>query len=67
VVGGLGKGGNSYYALDVTNPDAADETQAAAKVMWEWSDPEVKYSYGRPVIVKVRDSGYANGPVGRSS
>jgi len=61
VVGGLGKGGNSYYALDVTNPDAADETQAAAKVMWEWSDPEVKYSYGRPVIVKVRDSGYPNG------
>jgi hypothetical protein len=62
VVGGLGKGGNSYYALDLTNADAADETQAAAKVMWEWSIPEVKYSYGRPVIVKVRDAAY---PFGR--
>jgi Tfp pilus tip-associated adhesin PilY1 len=61
VVGGLGKGGNSYYALDMTNADAADETQAAAKVLWEWSDPEVKYSYGRPVVVKVRDSGFPNG------
>ncbi|MCC7039177.1 MAG: hypothetical protein IT516_02580 [Burkholderiales bacterium] len=57
VVGGLGKGGNSYYALDLTNPDAADEDEAAAKVLWEWSNSEVKYSYGRPVIVKVRDSG----------
>jgi Tfp pilus tip-associated adhesin PilY1 len=61
VVGGLGKGGNSYYALDLTNADAADETQAAAKVMWEWSNTEVKYSYGRPVIVKVRDSAYPYG------
>lgn len=61
VVGGLGKGGNSYYALDLTNAAAADEIDASAKVMWEWSDPEVKYSYGRPVIVKVRDSGYPYG------
>jgi type IV pilus assembly protein PilY1 len=61
VVGGLGKGGNSYYALDLTNPDATDETQAAAKVMWEWSDPEIRYSYGRPVIVKVRDTAYPTG------
>ncbi|MCC6193806.1 MAG: hypothetical protein IT518_04990 [Burkholderiales bacterium] len=61
VVGGLGKGGNSYYALDLTDADAADEDAAAAKVLWEWSDPEVKYSSGRPVIVKVRDSAYPNG------
>jgi type IV pilus assembly protein PilY1 len=61
VVGGLGKGGNGYYALDLTNADAADETEAAAKVMWEWSDPEVKYSYGRPLILKVRDSAYPYG------
>ena len=40
VVGGLGKGGNSYYALDLTDADAADEAAAAAKVLWEWSDPD---------------------------
>lgn len=56
VVGGLGKGGNSYYALDLTDPDASNETAASSKVLWEWSNSEVKYSYGRPVIVKVRDS-----------
>ena len=61
VVGGLGKGGNSYYALDLTDPAAADETAASAKVMWEWTDPDIKYTYGRPVIVKVRDSGYPKG------
>ncbi len=61
VVGGLGKGGNSYYALDLTDASAVDESAAAAKVMWEWSNGDVKYSYGRPVIVKVRDSGFPNG------
>ncbi|MFO1412486.1 MAG: PilC/PilY family type IV pilus protein [Burkholderiales bacterium] len=61
VVGGLGKGGNSYYALDLTSATATNETQAASKFLWEWSDPEVKYSYGRPVIVKVRAVGYPNG------
>lgn len=61
VVGGLGKGGNSYYALDITSETVNDETEAAARVLWEWSDAEVKYSYGRPVIVKVRDSAYPTG------
>jgi type IV pilus assembly protein PilY1 len=62
VVGGLGKGGNSYYALDVTNLDSVpDETTAASKVLWEWSDPEVRYTYGHPVIVKVRETGYPTG------
>jgi len=62
VVGGLGKGGNSYYALDVTDPfSVTDESTAAAKVLWEWTDADIKYTYGRPVIVKVRDSTYPTG------
>jgi Tfp pilus tip-associated adhesin PilY1 len=62
VVGGLGKGGNSYYALDITDPfTATDEASAAAKVLWEWTDADIKYTYGRPVIVKVRDSAYPTG------
>ena len=40
VVGGLGKGGNAYYALDITDTDPADETAAAAKVLWEWRNPD---------------------------
>ena len=60
VVGGLGKGGNSYYALDVSDPDAATEAAAAAKVVWEWTDPsnDLKYTYGKPVIVKTRAYGW---------
>ncbi len=61
VVGGLGKGGNSYYALDVTDlSDVTDEASAGNKVLWEWSNADVRYTYGRPVIVKVRDTA---GPV----
>jgi type IV pilus assembly protein PilY1 len=62
-VGGLGKGGNTYYALDLTDPTATTEDDAAAKVLWEWTDPtgDLRYSYARPVIVKLRESGYPSG------
>ena len=36
LVGGLGKGGRGYYALDVTTPTAASESDAADKVLWEF-------------------------------
>ncbi|HYD97323.1 MAG TPA: PilC/PilY family type IV pilus protein [Noviherbaspirillum sp.] len=57
LVGGLGKGGNGYYALDVTSYAAADDSAAAAKVKWEFpaSAPSVAssvgYTYGTPLIV----------------
>jgi len=43
VVGGLGKGGTSYYALDLTGDLTAlvtDEVSAASRVMWEWFNPD---------------------------
>ena len=81
VVGGLGKGGNSYYALDLTDLNVPDEAAAAAKVMWEWTNPDSDmppgqklvnnglvgpgsnpgFTFGRPVIVKVRDVGFPTG------
>jgi len=75
VVGGLGKGGNSYYALDLTDLNVPDEATAAAKVMWEWTNPDSDvapgqrltaasnpgFTFGRPVIVKVRDVGFPTG------
>lgn len=36
LVGGLGKGGRGYYALDVTTPSAGSEVDAASKVLWEF-------------------------------
>ena len=58
VVGGMGKGGNAYYALDLTNGDAADEAQAASKLLWEASDSDWKYTYGRPIVVKTYQYGW---------
>lgn len=77
LVGGLRKGGNGYYALDITNPAADDEASVAAEVLWEFPNaetpatviPHIGYSYGKPVIVKTEQygwvvllsSGYNNG------
>jgi len=54
LIGGLNGGGRGYYALDVTDPtDFADQTQAAAKVMWEFTaddDSDLGYTFSQPVI-----------------
>ena len=59
LVGGLGKGGKGFYALDVTDPaDFANETTAATKVLWEFSDEDMGYSLAAPLIVKTRKWGW---------
>ncbi|MDB5839959.1 MAG: pilus assembly protein PilY [Herminiimonas sp.] len=63
LVGGLNKGGCSYYALDVTDP-------AAPKGLWEFKHPNLGFSYGAPIIAKrgngkwvvIVSSGYNNVP-----
>lgn len=78
LVGGLGKGGRGYYALDVTDGTAATEAAAAAKVMWEASPAtnlvgnNIGFSFGTPLIVRTPNdgwvvlvtSGYNNGTSG---
>jgi type IV pilus assembly protein PilY1 len=60
LVGGLGKGGKSYYALDVTQPGSVtDETTAAAKYLWTFTDADMGYSFGRPMLAKTRAFGGA--------
>jgi type IV pilus assembly protein PilY1 len=59
LVTGLGKGGNSYYALDVTDPASiTDEASAASKVLWRFTDPDMGYTFGRPTIAKTRAHGW---------
>lgn len=61
LVGGLGRGGRGYYALDITDP-------ANPKALWEFSDTNMGYTYGPPQIGKLSDgtwvvllsSGYNN-------
>ncbi len=65
VVGGLGKGGRGYYALDVTQLPGP-ETDLAGKVLWEFPNSatnatvraNIGYSFGRPIIVKTRAQGW---------
>ncbi len=61
LVGGLGRGGRGYYALDITDP-------ANPKALWEFTDTNLGYSYGNPQISKLSNgtwvvlvtSGYNN-------
>lgn len=58
IVGGLGAGGKGLFALDVTNADAADETAAKAKILWEITPASTNfgslgYTYGTPVIARM--------------
>ncbi len=63
LVGGLGRGGRGYYALDITDP-------ASPKALWEFTDANLGYSYGSPQVAKLLDgtwvvlvaSGYNNVP-----
>jgi type IV pilus assembly protein PilY1 len=70
LIGGLGKGGKGYYAIDVTDPaDWVSETAVAGKVMWEFTDDDMGYTYGDAHVVKtakygwvvILPSGYNNG------
>lgn len=53
LVAGLGGGGRSVYALDVTNPASFSEANAASLVNWEYTDSDLGYVYGQPSIVKL--------------
>jgi type IV pilus assembly protein PilY1 len=75
LIGGLGKGGKSFYALDITDPaNMSSENAVATKVLWEYPnaanpDTTIGYSFGIPVVVKtvkygwvaILTSGYDNG------
>jgi type IV pilus assembly protein PilY1 len=60
LIGGLGKGGMSFYALDITDPvnQMTTESAAAGKVLWEFTDSTMGYSYGVPVVVKTVKYGW---------
>jgi type IV pilus assembly protein PilY1 len=64
LVGGLNKGGQEIYALDITDPDNFDEDN----VQWEFTDADdsdLGYTFSRPTIVRAADgnwyAGFGNG------
>lgn len=60
LVFGLGKGGRSYVALDITDTPTAStsETTIANKVLWEFTHEDMGFSFGRPFIIKTRKWGW---------
>ncbi|MBK7589761.1 MAG: hypothetical protein IPI27_00070 [Betaproteobacteria bacterium] len=58
LVGGLGKGGKSFYAVDVTDPASIKtEADAANALMWEFNHSDLGYSFGKPLITKTNAFG----------
>jgi type IV pilus assembly protein PilY1 len=51
LVGSMGAGGRTLFALDVTNPG----TFNASNVLWEFEHPELGYNVGPPAIVTMSD------------
>lgn len=51
LVGLLGNGGKSVYALDVTDP----ATMGMTKVLWEYSDTELGNALGKPIVAKLNN------------
>ncbi|MHB8624197.1 MAG: pilus assembly protein [Sulfuricaulis sp.] len=62
LVGGLGAGGQGYFALDVTDPSKFSEANAKSLVLWEFSnatDSDLGFTYSKPSIVKMRNGRWA--------
>ncbi len=61
LVGGLRKGGRGYYALDVTDPSSFTESAANANqlVKWEFTDPDMGFSFSQASIVKLSTGQWA--------
>ena len=71
LIGGLGGGGQMIYALDVTDPDGANNstlafsensTNAGRILSWEFTDAidaDLGYTYGKPTIAKMHNGKWA--------
>ncbi len=65
LVGGLRGGGRGLFALDITDPAVygntavAASTRAADTVLWEFTHPELGYTFSQPTIVKMANGRWA--------
>jgi type IV pilus assembly protein PilY1 len=62
LVGGLGRGGKGYFALDITDPFGMNTAESVAqKVLWEFpsdSDPDMGFSFSKPAVVRSYDENH---------
>ncbi len=60
LIGGLGKGGRAFFALDITDPASmTNELTLASKVLWEFTQAQyLGYSFGEAAVVKTKKYGW---------
>ena len=58
LVGGMRGGGKSIFAMDVTNPTALT-TNAASKVLWEFTNSDLGYTFSDIQIGKLNNGKWA--------
>lgn len=57
LVGGQAAGGNSIYAIDVTDPTSINtEAKLAQKVLWDFVDTDLGLTYSEPVIAPINSA-----------
>ncbi len=63
LAGGLNKGGQGIYLLDITDPASITrESSAANRVLWEFTDAndaDLGYTFSRPAIAKMKNGKWA--------
>jgi len=61
LVGGLGNGGRTLYALDITDPSvfASVEGNPSRLFLWEFSHPRLGLTFGQPSIVRLHSGQWA--------
>lgn len=59
LVGGQGAGGNTMYMLDVTDPDDFTEAKIKELVEWEFTQPDLGYTYSKPTIAMMNNGRFA--------
>ncbi|MDN5939309.1 MAG: hypothetical protein L0H83_11690 [Salinisphaera sp.] len=59
LVSGLGGGGRSVFALDITRPADFAEARANEIVLWEFRDAQLGLTHGRPAIVRLHHGRWA--------
>ncbi len=55
LLGSLGRGGDSLFAIDVTDPTALTTEDAADKILWDKRFPELGVTTNKPVIARLNN------------
>ncbi len=59
LVGGQGAGGNTMFMLDVTDPSQFSATNVKQLIEWEFSQPDMGYTYSKPTIAMMNNGRFA--------